>query len=104
MAYNKSKPAMAVMIGAPGSPDKEPDHDEGEFHAPEGFDMEGKKPGEMIEAVVELEIKDNGMLCVRKLNGMDVEGYEDKETPKEEEPKPDAFTDNVMGGPAPEEE
>lgn len=87
------------MIGAPGSA-PEPDHDEGEFKAPEGMDMEDKKPGDMIEAVVELEIKENGMLCVRKVNGMEVGDYKEKGKPLEDDQeKPDDFADAVMGGP-----
>lgn len=91
---------MAVMIGTPGGgPPKdgeEPDHDEGEFQAPEGIDLEGKKPGEMIEVVATLEVKEGGKLCVRKVNGVDVPGYEDK---PEEEPAPDEenFTSAAMG-------
>lgn len=102
------KPAMALMIGKmdkPGSMPAEPDHDEGEFKAPEGFDMEGKKPGDTIEAVVELEVKDRGMLCVKKLNGMDVGGYgDDKPDEDEAPPEKGGFTDSVMGGESPPEE
>lgn len=91
------KPAVALMIGAPKK-DASEDSEKGEFKAPEGMDMEDKKPGDMIEVVATCEVKDGGMLCVRKVNGMDVEGYDDEAVPEEKEPYQGGFADAVMTG------
>lgn len=97
MAFPK-KPAVALMIHAPGSAPDEPDGDEGEFQAPEGMDLEGKNPGDTIEVVATCEIKPDGKLCVRKVNGMDVPGYDDKDkTDDESAPDDDSFTSAAMG-------
>lgn len=91
------KPSVALMIGAPKE-DTSKDTKKGEFKAPADLDMEGKKPGDMIEVVATCEVKDDGMLCVRKVNGMDVEGYDDEAAPAEKEPYQGGFADAVMTG------
>lgn len=100
MAYNDKNPKLAVMIGSPGGPPDEEEHDEVEFEAPSGIDLEGKQPGDTLEAVCVLEIKEGGKLCVRKVNGVDVPGYEDKKPAEEEAPPDDkeSFTSAAMGG------
>jgi hypothetical protein len=97
----KNSPKMALVIGGkmgPPKPYDAPDEpEEHDFPAPEGMDMGEKKPGDMMEVVCTLEVKDNGMLCVRKVNGMEVPGYDDKEKPDEgEEKSSDTFMDAAM--------
>lgn len=79
-----------VPIAAAAKPDK-PDKGKLRFAAPDGFDLEGKAEGDTIEAVAELEIEEGGKLCLRKLNGIEVAGYD--------KPKPDTadFTSAVTG-------
>jgi len=67
----KPKAALVIKVGDKGG---EPDHDETYFSAPEGMDMEGKKPGDTIEFVGEARIEEDGKLCLKKMNGMDVPG------------------------------
>lgn len=98
-------PKMALMVGGkmdkmgPPKPYDAPE-EEGEesmFKAPEGMDVSDKKPGETMDVVCTLEVKDNGMLCVRKVNGMEVPGYEDKDKPDDESKESsDTFMDAAM--------
>lgn len=93
------KPAVKLVIGGKMGPPKPYDapEEEGEesmFKLPEGMEL---KPGEMKEVVCTVEGKDDGMACVRKVNGMEVPGYEDKDKPDDEEkPSSDTFTDAAM--------
>jgi len=97
------KPKAALVIGGDfgkRKPYDAPEEEMGEesmFMAPKGMEMDGKKTGDTMEAVCTLEVKDGGMLCVRKVNGMDVPGYEDKEKMGEDKmPSKDTFTDAAM--------
>lgn len=69
----KEKPKAALVISM-GKKDGEAGDDKSYFSAPEGMDMEGKKPGDMIEFVGEARIEEDGKLCLKKMNGMDVPG------------------------------
>lgn len=98
------KPDMAVAVMVK-RPDK-PEDGKITFDAPEGFDLEGKEPGDMVEAVVELEVEEGGKLCLRKLNGIDVGGYDEKGVPPGKlhmaryggKKTMQSFTDAVMSG------
>ena len=89
------KPKMTVVIGARKPYDAPEEPEESMFPAPKGMDMDGKKPGDTMEAVCVLEVKDDGMLCVRKVNGMYVPGYEDKDD-MDKEKSSDSFMDAAM--------
>lgn len=52
------------------------------FKAPEGVDLEDKKPGDKLEAVVEFEVEKDGKLCLKKINGIELQ-EDDKEEMKE---------------------
>lgn len=87
------KPSVAIMVGG-----KEPDHEEeGYFTPPDGFDTEGKKPGERVEFVGEAEVMPDGRMCLKKVNGIELSG--EQEATGEAEPKTPSFTDAMMGGP-----
>lgn len=86
------KPAMAIVMAH--KPDALT------FKAPDGMDMDDKQPGDMIQAVVDLKIGPDGMLTLKKVNGMDIGGGDES---AEGEQAPPSFADSVMGGPAPEE-
>lgn len=58
-----------------------PDKDGLTFAAPAGLDFEDKKAGDTLEVVAELEIEEGGKLCLKKINGIEVEGR--KPTPKQ---------------------
>lgn len=98
------KPKMALVVGkmdkmgppkAYDAPEEE--GEEAMFKAPEGMDIGDKKPGETMDVVCTLEVKDNGMLCVRKVNGMEVPGYEDKsKMDDEDKPSSDTFMDAAV--------
>jgi hypothetical protein len=79
-------PKMALVIGMkgkPGSPDEE--SNEGSFPMPEGFDLDDKKTGDEFEAVCTLKVEDGGKLCVTKVEGMAVPGYDEKEESDEDD-------------------
>lgn len=103
MAFPDKKPKLHVMIGLGGKPGAdEPDGDEeASIEAPEGMDLEGKKSGDMIEAVTTYEIMPDNKLCARKVNGMPVPGYDDADKPDDAgaPPDDDSFTSAAMGAP-----
>lgn len=88
------KPAVAIVVAH--KPDAGPS-----FKAPEGMELDDKQPGDMIQAVVDLKIGSDGMLMLKKVNGLDVGGGDEKSP--DEEQAPPSFADSVMGGPAPED-
>ena len=61
------------------------------FKAPEGVDIEGKKPGDTFEAVVEFEVKEGGKLCVEKINGLELPDSDKDEDESEENPAKSTF-------------
>lgn len=77
-------PKMMLVIGGGKGKEGDGESHEGSFKAPEGMDMEGKKPGDTVQAVCDLEIEADGRLCVKKVNGMDVPGYEEEESKEQE--------------------
>lgn len=83
------KSPVAIVV-APG-PKEDPDKGKIIFDAPDGMDLEGKEEGETIQAVVDLEIEDDGRLCLKKVNGLPVAGYSDKPKP------PTNFAEAVTG-------
>lgn len=93
------KPKMKLVIGVGGKPGMGDDESkEGSFPMPEGYDMEDKKPGDEFEAVCTLKVEDGGRLCVTKVEGMDVPGYDDKEEKDEgEAPEKGSFVKSVFG-------
>lgn len=98
------KPKAAVVIAAGPA---EPDADEkGKIIVPmpQGMDDEGKKPGETIDAVCEFEIEPDGKsLCLKKINGIAMEGYKSDQDGDEEQSAPDnTFAGMVTGQPAEE--
>lgn len=80
-----------VAIVAAGKPDKKKRLT---FDIPEGLDLEGKGPGDMLEVVAGLKIEEDGKLCLKVVNGIELEGYE-----KEKEKRPPSFADAVGGEP-----
>lgn len=88
------KPAVAIVVA------HKPDAGLS-FKAPEGMDLDDKQPGDMIQAVVDLKIGPDGMLMLKKVNGLDVGGGDDEAS--EDKQAPPSFADSVMGGPAPED-
>jgi len=94
----KKPPGMSLVIGVGGKPKPYDAHEEeGEesmFKLPEGMEL---KPGEMKEVVCTIEGKDDGMACVRKVQGMEVPGYEDKGMDDDKQmPSSDTFTEAAM--------
>lgn len=91
------KPKMMLAIGMKGKPDDE--SSEGSFPMPEGYDMEDRKPGDEFEAVCTLKVEDGGRLCVTKVEGMSVPGYDEKEEKDEGEEAPEkgGFVNAVFG-------
>jgi len=81
------KPAVAIAVGMPK------DDGKAVFKAPEGFDTSDKPPGSTMEVVCEVTIMDGGMLELKSINGIPMEGGK----PEEDEPKPaDTFASRVM--------
>lgn len=88
------KPAVAIVVAH--KPDAGPS-----FKAPDGMDLEDKQPGDTIQGVVDFKVGPDRMLTLKKVNGMDLGGGEEKSP--EENQAPPSFADSVMGGPAPED-
>lgn len=82
------------MIGMSGKPDA--DYDGVRFKAPEGIDLGEHKPGDTLEMVGTFEVEEDGMLCLKKVDGVSLDNA--KEEKDEGEDKSDSFTDAVMGG------
>lgn len=101
-----AKPAVALMIskGAPKPFDAPPKEDAAPtFKAPEGFEMEGKKPGDTVEFVCEATVGEDGMLTIKSLNGIPLSGgdEDDKNQPFDDEEGADksgGFVSNAMPG------
>ncbi len=90
------KPKAAVIIAEP----KPDESDKGKIivPAPDGLDTEGKKPGETFDAVCEFEIEDDGKLCLKKINGIEMGGYEGDQK-EQEGPPENTFAGAVTGQP-----
>lgn len=65
------------------------------FNAPEGLDIGAKEDGDTIEAVAEFSVEPGGKLCLKTINGIEVEGYDMKRGP---EPAGDDIGTAVMAG------
>jgi hypothetical protein len=95
------KPKAILAIAATPAPDK------GKIivPVPNGLDLEGKKPGETLDTVCEFEVEPDGKsLCLKKVNGIVMDGYGDKDEPDEDDQTaPDSsFAGSVTGQPAEE--
>lgn len=51
------------------------------FKAPEGLDLEGKEKGDALEFVGEVRIEEDGKLCLKRINGIELSGYDEKPKP-----------------------
>lgn len=69
---------------------------------PEGFDLQGKGPGDTVQAVVEFEVTDDGMLMPKTLNGISLDGGEDKK-PFEDKDDVGAFSGQMASDSGDEE-
>lgn len=95
----KSAPKAALVIAAGPAPDK------GKIivPVPTGLDLEGKKPGETLDTVCEFEVEPDGKsLCLKKVNGIAMEGYGDNDEPDEDDQSDSSFAGKVTGQPADE--
>jgi hypothetical protein len=99
----KDEPDMTLVIGkkkddgyGPMQSEKDKEYQGLEFDPPKGMDLEGHKDGDMIEMVGTFEVR-SGKLCLKKVDGMDIDG-DGKEEEGEDEEKSSSFTDAVMGG------
>lgn len=100
-----AKPAVALMIskGAPKPFDAPPKEDAAPtFKAPEGFEMDGKKPGDTVEFVCEATVGEDGMLAIKSVNGIPIgAGEDDMHKPfdeSEDADKSGGFVSNAMPG------
>ncbi|MGB7195356.1 MAG: hypothetical protein WBD81_18020 [Collimonas pratensis] len=64
---------------------------------PEGFDLQGKGPGDTVQAVVEFEVTDDGMLMPKTINGISLDGGEMK--PFEDADDQGAFAGQLKSAP-----
>lgn len=56
-----------------------------EFELPAGWQLpEGKKAGDRVEGVYELELKPNGMACLASLDDVPMPGYTDDDYDEDE--------------------
>lgn len=55
------------------------------FVIPEGLDIGTKEEGDELEAVASFSIESGGKLCLKAINGIELEGYESKEEKPEED-------------------
>lgn len=82
-----ANPKMKLVIGVGGKGN--PDADEGKTYItpPEGYDIGNKKPGDTVEFVGEATVEDDGRLCLTKMDGMDMDGGEEKTSEPDEDDK-----------------
>lgn len=97
MAIPKFRSAMAMAKVPPGFSIKLAGHKDDKpempsLKLPDGFDAQGKKPGDKIQIVVEGTLGDDGSLMVESVNGIPMDG--DKE--------PDAEDQGAFEGKEPE--
>lgn len=100
----KMSPKLAALVVKPAPPgfakhlagQKGMDEPEG-IKPPEGFDLQGKGPGDMVQVVMEMKVGEGGMLIPMKMNGIPMDGAEEPKEGGEEEEPDRGMTDTMPG-------
>jgi hypothetical protein len=91
---------MSLVIGMKGKDGYGGGDDESGkiyFDAPSDYDMTDKKPGDEIEFVGTATVEEDGRLCLKKMDGMDVGGEGEKPNPADKKNDYEGgFADAVM--------